>query len=198
MGAGRRAVSLSAYARHRGTSRQYISKLAREGVLVMREGFVDMEASDEVLDDRPVAFEPKQPFPSSSTRESAALPGHQPSSFAQARLAEMVYRAKLRRLEFEERTGKLLSREAVETATFNLSRTIRDGMLNISDRVAAMVAAESDSKKVHEILSAEIRKALCELADGFQGRSWGRGRGVENHGNVEHDGDGQADHSVAG
>ena len=199
MGEARRVVSLSAYARHRGTSRQYISRLAREGVLVMREGFVDVEASDAVLDDRPVAFEPKPSFPSSPTRESAALPGHQPTSFAQARLAEMVYRAKLRRLEFEERTGKLLSREEVETAAFNISRTVRDGMLNISDRVAAMLAAESDAKKVHEILSAEIRKALFEFAEGLQGLNWGlRGRSAEKHGNFEHDGDGQADHIVAG
>ena len=45
-------------------------------------------------------------------------------------------------------------------------RTFRDGMLNIPDRVAAVLAAESDPARVHEILATEIRKALLEFADG--------------------------------
>jgi hypothetical protein len=39
-------------------------------------------------------------------------------------------------------------------------------MLNIPDRVAAVLAAESDPTRVHEILATEIRKALLEFADG--------------------------------
>ncbi len=38
-------------------------------------------------------------------------------------------------------------------------------MLNIPDRVAAVLAAESDPARVHEILTDEIRKALTEFAD---------------------------------
>ena len=41
------------YARHRAKSRQYISRLAKAGVLVMRGGKVDVAASDAVLGDRP-------------------------------------------------------------------------------------------------------------------------------------------------
>jgi hypothetical protein len=52
------------YARHRGKSRQYISQLAKAGVLVMRGGKVDVRASDTVLDDKPVdeVAEPTRPF----------------------------------------------------------------------------------------------------------------------------------------
>jgi hypothetical protein len=38
-------------------------------------------------------------------------------------------------------------------------------MLNIPDRVAAMVAAESDAAKCYEILASEIRRALNEFTD---------------------------------
>lgn len=42
------------YARHRNKSPQYIGKLAKPGVLVMRGRLVDAVASDAVLDDKPV------------------------------------------------------------------------------------------------------------------------------------------------
>ena len=101
-------MSQSAYARHRGKSRQYISQLAQPGVLVMRGGKVDVEASDTVLDDRPVAdVDP----PSRPMRIAEDLSQGQPDSpgrgtFSQARTIEMVYRAKLCRLDFEAEGGE--------------------------------------------------------------------------------------------
>jgi hypothetical protein len=38
-------------------------------------------------------------------------------------------------------------------------------MLNIPDRVAAMVAAETETARCFEIIATEIRKALNEYAD---------------------------------
>ena len=38
-------------------------------------------------------------------------------------------------------------------------------MLNIPDRVAAMVAAEGEAAKCYEILATEIRRALNDFAD---------------------------------
>ena len=50
-------------------------------------------------------------------------------------------------------------------AAFNKFRQFRDHMLNIPDRVAAMVAAETEASKCHQILTTEIRRALNEFAD---------------------------------
>jgi hypothetical protein len=44
-----------------------------------------------------------------------------------------------------------------------VARIVRDSMLNIPDRVAAELAAETDPFKVQQRLSAEIRLALIEL-----------------------------------
>lgn len=41
------------YARHRNKSPQYIGKLYKAGVLVMRGRLVDVSATDAVLDDKP-------------------------------------------------------------------------------------------------------------------------------------------------
>jgi hypothetical protein len=63
------------YARHHGKSPQYVGKLAKAGILVMRGRMVDAAASDAVLDDKP----------------DDAPAGQQPTTFAQARLAREVF-----------------------------------------------------------------------------------------------------------
>jgi len=75
------------------------------------------------------------------------------------------YQARLSKLEYEEKVGSLISKDEVRIAAFNHFRQYRDGMLNIPDRVAAMLAAESESAKCYEILATEIRKALNEFSD---------------------------------
>ena len=58
-----------------------------------------------------------------------------------------------------------MSRDEIQIAAFNKFRQFRDHMLNIPDRVAAMVAAETDAAKCYAILANEIRRALNEFAD---------------------------------
>ena len=154
-------VSQANYARHRVKSRQYVSRLAKAGVLVMRGGKVDVAASDAVLDDRP------EPVSERVTAADVTSPG---TTFAQARTADMVFRAKLRKLEHDVRIGKLIPKDEVHVSAFNKVRTVRDRLLNIPDRVAAMLAAETDPVRVHQMLSEEIRKALIELSGNHSSR----------------------------
>jgi hypothetical protein len=162
-------VNQAEYARHRGKSRQYISRLAKAGVLVMRGGKIDVRASDTVLDDRPVddVDAPPQPAPAAQPfRQSAdSLGGQSGASFGQARTVEMVFRAKLRRLEFETRQGKLIEADAVRKTVADAVRTLRDGILGLPDRLATVLAAESDAKKVHVTLNTELARQLEGLAN---------------------------------
>jgi len=100
-----------------------------------------------------------------SAEPAAELPATGGLDYSRARTVTETYRAKLCKIEFEERSGKLISRDEVQVAAFNRFRMFRDRMLNIPDRVAAVLAAESDTASVHETLSSEIRKALEEFAD---------------------------------
>ena len=63
------------------------------------------------------------------------------------------YQARLAKLEYEERVGSLVSKDEVRVAAFNETRQFRDAMLNIPDRLAAMLAAEPDTAKCYEILT---------------------------------------------
>jgi hypothetical protein len=151
-------------------------------VLVMRDGFVDVETSDAVLDDRPTAIEAPSPAERSPSGAAAASSRQPPITFAQAKLAETVERVKLLRMERERRAGKLLNRDDVQAEQFNAARIIRDGLVNLPDRVCGAISSEIaalllalglsadlartlDMSKIHSIISKEVRSALNETAD---------------------------------
>lgn len=59
--------------------------------------------------------------------------------------------------------GKLVDIESVKKEAFTMARKVRDGLLNIPDRISAILATTSNEKEVHEILNKEINLALEEL-----------------------------------
>jgi hypothetical protein len=84
--------------------------------------------------------------------------------YSKARAAKEVYEAKIRKLDFEQRLGNLISKKQVQVAAFNRARVLRDAFLNIPTRLSAQLAAETDAITVHELLEQEIRKVLEEFA----------------------------------
>ena len=110
------------------------------------------------------------------------------NSFATARSVREQFLARLAKLQYEERAGKLISRDEVQVAQFNANRIIRDGMQNIADRIcgaitseiaaalsvaglSAEVAQTLDLAKVHTIISTEVRKALGDTSDDLHRRA---------------------------
>ena len=85
-------------------------------------------------------------------------------TLTEAQTKKEQYLASLRKLEFEEKSGKLIPADEAEREFFDLGRTIRDSLLNIPDRIGSLLAAESDEIKVTEILTNEIRQALEVLS----------------------------------
>jgi hypothetical protein len=164
------------YAQHRGKSRQYIYKLANAGILVMRGKLVDVAASDAVLDDKPVdgeedgddqtaAFEATVSIPAAADQVPPRHTADGGPSYAQARMVDMTFRAKLRRLEFEKQQGRLIDAEAVRKLIADANRMLRDGLLGIAGRVAPVFAAETDGKKIESLLLQEIKRELTRQAD---------------------------------
>ena len=149
------------YARHRGKSRQYISRLAKAGVLVLRGGKVDVDASDAVLDDRP------EPV---SERVAAAQADVAPAgtTFAQAKTADMVFKAKLRKMEFDLRTGKLVEAEIVKQRWSTILRLIVDRILAWPNRLAPEVAALTEERQVREAILREARALINDLRSEVQ------------------------------
>lgn len=78
---------------------------------------------------------------------------------AQAAIAEM----EARRL-----AGELVVAADVATTTFSVQRAVRDRMAGIADRIAPIVAAETDVACCHSIIAAEVRVALGDVVDGLR------------------------------
>jgi hypothetical protein len=156
-----RLMTQAEYARHRGKSRQYISRLAKAGVLVMRAGKVDVASSDAVLDDRP---EPVSERVTASPAEVAPAG----TTFAQAKTADMVFKAKLRKMEYDVRMGKLVEAELVKQRWSAVLRLIVDRILAWPNRLAPEVAALTDERQVREAILREARALINDLRSEVQ------------------------------
>lgn len=87
------------------------------------------------------------------------------ASFAKSRALREAYAARLAKLAYEEKAGKLIAVDTVKQEAFKTGRVIRDRMLNIADRLANELAADSDPRSVHRKLTEEIKQALGKLAE---------------------------------
>jgi hypothetical protein len=169
-------MSLRGYARHRGVSLKAVQKAVQAGrIRLTPEGKIDREEADRDWERNtraaarpvPVAMPaPARPEPElqSSAPPRSEAPGGA-LEYARARAVRETYEARLARLKYEEKLRKLLNADEVEVAAFNRFRGFRDRMLNIPDQLAPVLAAETDPRRVHELLAAAIRQALQESAD---------------------------------
>jgi len=158
-------LSLRAYAKHRGVSLAAVQKAIHSGRITPNaDGLIDSDRADAewAAKTRP-GQRRAQPAPP-AMREPAETAGAGGLDYFRARAIRESYLARLAKIEFEEKTAKLVSRDEVQVAAFTRGRVVRDNLLNIADRLAATLAAESDVDKVHRLLSDEIRMALDALA----------------------------------
>lgn len=153
--------SLSLYAEHAGISKEAArKKLARLGIDYLRPfDFADadrrVEAArhadravfsmpgDDDMEDEPVDEETKK---------------H--PKFIESQARREMYKANLTKLEYLQQISKLIPAEEIDQEWFSLARLVRDTLLNIPARIADQLAHETDPRKVHDILEAEIYQAL--------------------------------------
>lgn len=92
--------------------------------------------------------------------QAAAIP-----SFAQSRAIREAYAARLTRLEYDQRSAKLVDKNELKMRLAKLHMALRDSLRTIPDRVAPIVAAETDQAKIHAMLLKEIGQALESLSN---------------------------------
>lgn len=174
-------LSIRAYAQHRGVSHTAVAKAIKAGrISVEPDGTIDPAKADaqwasNTLPSQSLNIGAKKPAakvetPPVSTPVStppletrAAAPDYQTS-----RAIREAYAARLAKLEFEERTGKLINADEVKVKYFNLARLLRDRIQQIPRKLApqivAAVVAQPDQRVVEDLLMEAIREALEELS----------------------------------
>ena len=175
-----RTGTLSDYAAHLGVSNAYITKLRKQGRLVMVEAggkqLVNFDASDRLI--RNTADLGRAGNGRNAGGGSAlmgdldrAVPMDAPASgakfdvlFRKAQTQERVYVAKLAQLKWEEESGDLIRVADVRATLAHVVATTREALLQLPARMAPLLAAESDTAAVQNLLHAEIHAALDTLA----------------------------------
>lgn len=166
-------LSANAYAKRRGVTHAAVLKAIteerlKESVRKRGPGYqIDPELADR---EWALNTDSGTGYPAHASRSPETTPGAPetgggdlPISYAEARAQHERFKARLAQLELEQREGKLVEAEAVKREAFRVARLVRDALLNLPDRVAGELAAETNQFKVHQRLSHEIRRALEDL-----------------------------------
>jgi hypothetical protein len=179
-------MGITDYARHRGVRLQAVQYALKAGRIHRdTEGKIDSDRADQEWQRNTLhsnaRYGPKPPrnghagaashaarVKSSQEAEAFAEPERMGQSldYSKARAARELYEARIKKLDFEERSGSLLPRRAVELAAFNRFRVLRDACFNVPNRLSAQLAAEPEASAIHDLLEAEIRQIFEEFADG--------------------------------
>jgi hypothetical protein len=162
-------MNAAQYARHRGISKVQVGKYIAEGKItarrVGRSWDIDADVADRELEAS------RSPDRGGRNGGPDGLGGGVPNagvSFAHARAVREQYAARILRLEFEQRSGRLVEKNELKLRLAKLHLAARDNLRSIPDRVAPVVAAETDPAKIHALLLKEIGQAL----EGLQGFDW--------------------------
>ena len=178
------SMSLRAYARHRGVALSAVQKAIATGRIHPEpDGSIDPIKADAQWDRHTRTAQPTTPRVTTARPPPVAQHASQPAApppmpqasddargvdYHKARAVRETYSARLAKLEFEERTGKLISKDEVDIKYFQLARQLRDRMQQIPRKVApeivALVVADPDVRGVTDILDVAIREALEDLA----------------------------------
>ena len=180
-------ISKRAYARRRGVSDTAVHKAIKSGRIIPEpDGSIDPVKADSAWDENtdPAQQRKIPPTPTKSQPPKTQLQPTKPTvitkptgpimqkpsppkmvgpDFQTSRAVKETYAAKMAMLDFEERTKGLINADEVRVSAFNLARRVRDRLLLIPHRIAAILAAEMEADKVEKILADELRKAMEEL-----------------------------------
>lgn len=166
-------MNQSEYAKHRGVSKQAISKSKDKLVFDAASGKIDVAASDRALGDvrQRVNIGDDDIAGDGSADPGAGgsggyVPPAETGRLTQARTATEIYRARLAQLEYDERVGKLLQLEDVTRSMRLCAEAIaRDiELLPLSAEELAVAFQKDNLPGLRSALRGLARKTLETLA----------------------------------
>lgn len=158
------SLSIRAYAKHRGVSDAAVRRaIDDKRITLLPDGQIDPEIADKEWDENTdKRFQPK-PAASSVPEPGTGI------SLQKSRANKELFEALLKKLEYEEKSGKLVEIAKVEMEAFAAARVARDRLLLIPDRVAPIIIGETDMFEIKRVLREEIIRSLQNLTDFLHG-----------------------------
>lgn len=162
---GRRGTR-SEYAAHANVTKPYVTKLGKQGrlVLVMEDGreVVDFDATDAKVR---AATDLGRAGNGANSGGSSAASGAVGDLFRKAQTQERAYMARLLELRYKRESGELVAISDIRAAYARRISTLRDAMMQIPSRLAPVLAAETDEVLVHDLLQDELQSVLSRVAE---------------------------------
>ena len=171
-----RQLKEAGLAREFDVSRQAIHELVKRNILMKdKNGLIDVDMAKVALAARV--------HPSSKTSKALNKPEEkeitsptainlnsektndlETTSYHVAKTLREAAEAQIARLKLAEMQGDLIRVDAVKSTLASVFSTTRDNLLQIPSRLSAILAAETDAAKVHELLQAELHRAIEGMA----------------------------------
>ena len=95
----------------------------------------------------------------------ASKEGRDPDGYYAERAKRERFAAAQAELDYLEAIGRLVSVDDMRQVASRRYRAMRDKVLNVADRLSAILAAEKDPVQVHAILTKDLKRVLHELSD---------------------------------
>ena len=150
----RELITRTEYARRRGVAPRTIGKYCQKEIIPLHDNKIDPVEADACLEEFLAE-------PLGSGRNGSSI-----GSYTAARTEEKMLKIELLELDLQLKKGETVLVKDVEYAAFTAARDVRDKMLNIPDRICAIVAAETDEVKVREIIMKQIENELQSVVEG--------------------------------
>jgi phage terminase Nu1 subunit (DNA packaging protein) len=156
-------VTKAELARLTGRSRQAIDQLAKRNVFpVGTDGLVDRDLAVHAIANRVrPRMSRRQAELSSPPIVAREVDG--PMGYNEAKTLRETAEARLAELKLAEQRGELVRVAEVKAALATKAAALREGFLQLPARLAAVMAAESDQARCHDILQTELRAVLEQL-----------------------------------
>lgn len=156
-------VSMREYAKIRGVHLNAVQTAVKSGrIHKTTDGKIDVEkANQEWLQNTDPS---KSRHPESFFEHGNENSKVSPSSFQQAKTADVYYRAMIAKAKLKKMTGETIDRKKAGMHAFNLGRSLRDLFVSFPTRFGALIAAdlETDEHKTVVVLDEYVRKLLSE------------------------------------
>ena len=153
-------ISQSEWARRQGFSKQYVGKLIKQGKIHLIDGMIDEYTANAELEMKRNIDLPRQ----RKNHGSYFVQDDMHNLLVKTKLKNEIEKGKLIEAEVKEKLGELVSMAEVNRVFYAKAKAVRDGILNVPDRISALLASINDSVKIHKVLTKELRQVLEELS----------------------------------
>ena len=175
-------VSIRGYARMRGCTEGAVRKaIAAKRITPNPDGTIDPERANQewarntfagkTLHEaaRPAMAQPRTPAHPSAVPPPAEATNDPVAAYLRARAVSETFKAKIAQMEYEERAGKLMQATKAGEYAMQFSAIVSDALSAWPDRLTPLIAATTDERAVHRVLSNEAaalrRRVAKAIAD---------------------------------